>query len=412
VASRRPSRRMPSRVMPACRTSPLPRATSLDAAEPAARPLIELVREYQSANPARREALVRSFIERQGAAGGFPIVSDSGFAAFVFIGSGTERDVRLVGDFDSRDFHDIAWDREGIPMERMAPDGSLFLAALRVEPDARLDYQFLVDGTPVPDALNPRGIHSGAGLSEKASQLVMPAYRAPRELVPRAGVPQGTLVVVDAPWAVHRVTVYLPARYDHRGSYPVVYTADGAAWRDIIRLPTILDHLIADRAIPAVIAVMIDAPDDRSAFYSYNPGYLSYLRTVVAYVDHQYATRSSATGRVLIGTSAGGRAVLYAALELPSMFGRVALLSPALGRAFYYFEPYLTGRRRPHPALRVWLSAGTYEGAICQDTLALERYLRSVHLQTRTSYTHQGHSFGAWQHEAVNALRFTLSTTR
>jgi enterochelin esterase-like enzyme len=52
---------------------------------------------------------------------------------------------------------------------------------------------------------------------------------------------RGSLRQVNEPWASPRVTVYLPPGYDSSGSYPAIYTADGSAWLDLIRLPSILE---------------------------------------------------------------------------------------------------------------------------------------------------------------------------
>jgi hypothetical protein len=91
------------------------------------------------------------------------------------------------------------------------------------------------------------------------------------------------------------VTIYLPPGYDAARDYSTLYTADGSAWVDYIGLPTILDNLIAAGAIEPVVAVLIDAAADRSAWYHFNADYLEYLKRVVTYVDDHYATRERAT---------------------------------------------------------------------------------------------------------------------
>ena len=367
---------------------------------------------YRAASAEGRAESARSFVEQQRGNGGFPIVSRDGSALFFFLGAGDEREVRLLGDFKTRGYHSIQWDTAGVPLTRVAAEGSAFFLRLRFEADARLDYQFLVDGIARTDALNPRTIESGAAPSLSASELVMPEHQLPSEVLPRADVPKGTLVVLDEVWAVPKVTLYLPAGYDPARRYPSIYTADGNAWTSYIGLPTLLDNLIASGQVAPALAVMIDAAEDRSAWYAYNPEYLAYLQRVIAHVDSHYSTRAEPAARLHLGTSAGGRAALFAALERPGLFGGVALLSPSLGAALYYYEPFLQGRRAPPPELRVWLSAGAYEGALCEDTRALQRYFEHVGLETRSSYSHEGHSFGTWRRAAVGALQFLLALQR
>jgi enterochelin esterase family protein len=287
----------------------------------------------------------------------------------------------------------------------MTKVGSIFYLRRTFESDARLDYRFVVNGRRTLDPLNPRTIFSGAGDGD-ASELVMPAHHIPEEIVVKARVRRGTLHVVQERWATPKVTIYLPASYDPKHEYPTLYTADGSAWIDYIKLPTILDNLISANAIEPIIAVLIDAAADRSAWYHCNPDYLAYLKRVVAYVDGAYGTRAHADERVLAGTSAGGKATAYVGFELPAIFGRVGLLSPSVSPPPSCFEPYLSGRKRPDPHLRVWMGAGTYEEGIHRGTETMAGFFRSIGVPVEARFVHQGHSFGAWREDAVDMLRY------
>ena len=85
------------------------------------------------------------------------------------------------------------------------------------------------------------------------------------------------------------------------------------------------------------------------------------------------------------------------ALERPDLFGNTALFSPSLTAPPHHYEPYLSGRKRPDPRLRIWLSAGSYEGYIQEDARMLEGYLRAKGIALTTAYTHEGHSMAAWR---------------
>lgn len=401
-------------------TSPAPEAPSpcarlpLDHAAdapppPELAPFERFAARYRAAAPGEREGIGRAFVEQRRAAGSFPLVARDGSVLFFYLGTGAEREVRVMGDFATRGPHSIQWDTAGVRLERIAPEGGAFFAQLRFEADARLDYQLLVDGVAQPDSLNPRTIESGSAPSPRASELVLPGYAIPGEVSPTPSVPKGTLIVLDEAWAEPKVTLYLPAGYDPARRYPSIYTADGKAWLGSIGLPTLLDNLTAAGRIAPALAVMIDAAEDRSAWYAYNPAYLAYLERVIAYVDSRYSTYAEPAARLHLGTSAGGRAALFAAFERPGLFGGAALLSPSLGSALYYYEPFLRGRRAPPPQLRLWLSAGSYEGSLCEDTHSLQRYLDDVGVETRATYTHEGHSFGTWRRAASGALQFLLT---
>jgi enterochelin esterase-like enzyme len=112
---------------------------------------------------------------------------------------------------------------------------------------------------------------------------------------------------------------------------------------------------------------------------------------------------------VRAGSSAGGRISLFTGLERPGLFRHLALLSPELSGPAHYWEPWFSGRRRPDPSLRVWLSAGTYEGSIHRDAQAVEAYLQKNGARTRSLYVHQGHSFGAWREAAAEMLKHFFS---
>jgi hypothetical protein len=152
------------------------------------------------------------FVSSQRARGGFPIATANGEALFVYFGSGEEREVRLTGDFAPRSFFDVYWDMTGQPMDRR---GRVFYAKRIFEPDARLDYQFVVDGKPTRDPLNPRTILSGTGGGE-VSVLAMPGHRLPPEADARPNVPKGQIQRIDESWASPAIRVYVPAGYCHR----------------------------------------------------------------------------------------------------------------------------------------------------------------------------------------------------
>src|SRR5689334_18907870 len=102
----------------------------------------DFLRQYEAARPESRRELARSFVDWQQARGGFPIRQADGKVVFLYFAAGEERDVRLTGDFRANSFSDVYWDKTGEPMSRV---GSIFYSRHVFEPDARLDYKFLVD---------------------------------------------------------------------------------------------------------------------------------------------------------------------------------------------------------------------------------------------------------------------------
>lgn len=364
----------------------------------------DFLERYEATEQGHRAVLAEQFIEWQEAGGGFPIAESSGSVLFFYLAGPGEDEVHLTGDFLARSHFNVFWMFPGESMEQV---GQVFYARHRFESDARLDYAYVVDGETTLDPLNPRTIFSGTGGGE-VSELVMPEHNVPSEIEKRQGVAEGMLVSLDDP-NNPPVTVYLPPGYDSDESYPTLYTADGSAWLELIGLPTILDNLISEEEISPLIVVMIDATENRSSWYQYNPEYLSYLERVIERIDAEYSTRPQPGSRIHIGTSAGGRATVYAGMERPELFEKVALLSPSLSGPVFYWEPYFAGRRHPPRNLSVWMSAGTYEGYIYDDARTMQEFFDRAGLSVMATYNPQGHSFGAWQADAIEALRYFLA---
>jgi enterochelin esterase-like enzyme len=370
-------------------------------------------KDYSAASPAERPMLVNAYLAAQKSRGGFPVTDSDGEIVFVYVAEIGDSDIRLLGDFSPKSFYDPYWSRQGEPMDPLVQGGSVFIKRRHFDPDARLNYAFRTNGQYRLDPLNS---HTDVGgpqgdEADAVSEVTLPDFRGPTEANARPDVPHGEINPVGESWATPHVEIYLPPGYSATRRYPVVYTADGAGWRRYMHLPDILDNLIADHTIAPAIAVMIDATDDRNEWYQWNPEYLRYLARVVEYVDQHYSTRADPGGRIHFGSSAGGRAALFAGLQRPDLFGELALFSPSLRSNPSVLAPYFLGERRPAKALRVWMSAGSYEGAILDDVNLLDRYFNRVHLQHRVVYRHAGHNVGTWRQVTREALIYFLPVT-
>ncbi len=141
--------------------------------------------------------------------------------------------------------------------------------------------------------------------------------------------------------------LYLPPGYAGDGSvrYPVLYLLHGrgdkmAAWTTI---KPDLDRLIREGRIPAVIAIMPDAPSSRRAGYYIDSQFTgtdglpageavesAFTHDLIAHVDATYPTRTDRAGRIVAGYSMGGYGALRYALAHPDLFGAAIVLSPAV----------------------------------------------------------------------------------
>lgn len=169
----------------------------------------------------------------------------------------------------------------------------------------------------------------------------------------RGETPAGTLTPgrVASPALKHDLhyQVYLPPGYVADGSvrYPVVYLLHGRgdqlnAWATI---KPDLDRLIQEGRIPALIAIMPDAPASRRASFYIDSQFTgsadgklpageavetAFTKDLVEHVDANFPTRRDREGRIVGGYSMGGYGALRYSLAHPGLFGAAVVLSPAV----------------------------------------------------------------------------------
>ena len=169
-------------------------------------------------------------------------------------------------------------------------------------------------------------------------------------------VPHGTLARVwyDSPTLGNqrRMTVYLPAAYDGKKQFPVLYLLHGhggdeTAWGDLGRASQIMDNLIAEGKCVPMIVVMpngnptCDAapgwwhegmytPDgnafrDRGAKASMEESFMD----IVNFIDGHYRTIAKRSGRAVTGLSMGGGHTFGISRLYPETFDYYGLQSAA-----------------------------------------------------------------------------------
>jgi enterochelin esterase family protein len=242
--------------------------------------------------------------------------------------------------------------------------------------------------------------------------LIGPDYQPARELAVKDGVPKGTVqqfpldsrdsrfypgigrdafgtvdpanprtLVVRTHAAPYEraITVYVPAQYRHGDEAPVLVTHDGPALGKVDdRLPRVLDNLIAEGRVPAMVAVMIqngggDAQgSERGLEYDTLSG--RFAEFIEAEVLPQVEARYGVTltrdpeGRAAMGCSSGAAAAFTMAWFHPEWYHRVVSFSGTYvnqqwpfhaetpGGAWDYHETLVPdGPRKP---IRVWMHVG------------------------------------------------------
>ena len=156
-----------------------------------------------------------------------------------------------------------------------------------------------------------------------------------------------------------RLSVYLPALYDGKRKFPVLYLLHGSggdetAWLELGCVPRIMDNLIAQGRAEPMIVVMPNgnigaqaAPGetvDNLAFRpvmsneipsNYKNGtYEASFGDIVGFIDANYRTFRDRDHRAVASLSMGGFHSLYISINHPDKFSYVGLFSAGLGTFF------------------------------------------------------------------------------
>ena len=229
-------------------------------------------------------------------------------------------------------------------------DGIWTYTTASLEPEL-YRYAFIVDGVRTIDPSNAHVIRDVAALS---NVFLIEGGRA--DVYAVQDVPHGTVALpwYDAPsiGTTRRVAIYTPPGYERsEARYPVLYLLHGIggdeeAWLESGRAAQILDNLIADGRAEPVIVVMpngnvaqeaapgmssdgfvvptFDLPNTMDGMFEASFGDL------LNFVERNYRTMESKSGRAVAGLSMGGYHTANIAINYPDTFDYFGLFSPAL----------------------------------------------------------------------------------
>ena len=237
-------------------------------------------------------------------------------------------------------------------------------------------------------------------------------------------VPHGTLsrVWYDSPTLgqQRRMTVYLPAAYDGKKSFPVMYLLHGhggdeTAWGDLGRASQIMDNLIAEGKCVPMIVVMPNGnptcnaapgwwhegmytPDgnafrDRGAKASMEESFMD----IVNFVDSHYKTIAKRSGRAVTGLSMGGGHTFGISRMYPETFDYYGLQSAAarIPQDRAKFDEQMARLFNSKPKL-YWIAIGK-EDFLIQGNTQLRQYLDSKGYPYEYYENDGGHIWRNWR---------------
>ncbi|MGZ0167687.1 MAG: alpha/beta hydrolase, partial [Planctomycetales bacterium] len=175
-----------------------------------------------------------------------------------------------------------------------------------------------------------------------------------------------------------QITVYIPAQYKPGSEAPFMVIHDGPKGKPNMSVPRILDNLIAQKRVPAMIVVMIangggDAQGhERGKEYDTMSGlYAEYIETeVLPRVEKNCDLQltNDPDGRAAMGSSSGGSAALAMAWYRTDLYHRVLTTSGTFVNQQWPFNPETPGGawdfhdklipESPKKPLRIFLAVG------------------------------------------------------
>jgi enterochelin esterase family protein len=354
--------------------------------------IARLYQMLEKARPGETDAILSALIEEN--RDNFPLVEDD-LATFIYYGKVGLR-VTVPSDLNR-------WDTKMHEMTRVK-DTDLFYLTLELPKDARIDYKFYVDTVWMMDPLNPHTVAGGYGPN---SELSMPDYVFPEEIVPNDTIPHGAIEVHHFESKVmansRNVHVYTPAGYDEDGSYHVVFVQDGGEYISLGSMVDVLDNIIYEGRIPPVLGVFID-PVDRNFEYWANPDYEKMVvEEIMPFIRDHYAITDEPRKTAIMGASLGGAISLYISANRPGIFGKCGSHSGAFG--LDGGKLYDKMEKLDRVEVDFYLDSGIY-GDLDSDNRRMKGILEMKGYNVVYREFNEGHSWGNWRAHIDDMLVF------
>ncbi len=244
------------------------------------------------------------------------------------------------------------------------------------------DGNFILGPThnPAPEMTVPEGLPQGAvfnfTMNSGESKIYPGIARDPGTFgTPDPGDPAKLIVTTSHPAPyIRKVAVYVPKQYVPGTAAPFIVGADGPD----PTLFTILDNLIAEKRVPAMIAISIgngsgDAQGSQRGleYDTMSPVYAEFVETeVLPRVEKECGVKltKDPDGRATMGGSSGGSAALIMAWYHPDLYHRVLTYSGTYvnqqwppraetPHGAWEFHEHLIPNSPPKP-LRIWMEVG------------------------------------------------------
>lgn len=319
-----------------------------------------------------------------------PVVNADGTVTFNFYSPSAQR-VSVSGDFD-----EIRNQR----LEMTKQENGVWTVTTKALNPELYSYSLSVDGQRFVD---PANSYVNRDISTLSNIFIVTKSNDDKgHLYSVNDVPHGTLsrVWYDSPTLgqQRRMTVYLPAAYDGKKAFPVMYLLHGhggdeTAWGDLGRASQIMDNLIAEgKCVPMIVVMPNGNPTCNAAPGWWHEGMYTpdgnafnqrgakasmeeSFMDIVNYVDSHYKTIKKRSGRAVTGLSMGGGHTFGISRLYPETFDYYGLQSAAarVQQNDAKFNEQMSHLFSSKPKL-FWIAIGK-EDFLIQQNNGLRQYL-------------------------------------
>lgn len=341
-----------------------------------------------------------------------PVVNADGTVTFNFYSPSAQR-VSVSGDFD-----EIRNQR----LEMTKQENGVWTVTTKALNPELYSYSLSVDGQRFVD---PANSYVNRDISTLSNIFIVTKSNDDKgHLYSVNDVPHGTLsrVWYDSPTLgqQRRMTVYLPAAYDGKKAFPVMYLLHGhggdeTAWGDLGRASQIMDNLIAEgKCVPMIVVMPNGNPTCNAAPGWWHEGMYTpdgnafnqrgakasmeeSFMDIVNFVDSHYKTVKKRSGRAVTGLSMGGGHTFGISRLYPETFDYYGLQSAAarVQQNDTKFNEQMSRLFSSKPKL-FWIAIGK-EDFLIQQNNGLRQYLDAHNYPYEYYENDGGHIWRNWR---------------
>ncbi|MCR5043786.1 MAG: esterase [Bacteroidaceae bacterium] len=341
-----------------------------------------------------------------------PVVNADGTVTFNFYSPSAQR-VSVSGDFD-----EIRNQR----LEMTKQENGVWTVTTKALNPELYSYSLSVDGQRFVD---PANSYVNRDISTLSNIFIVTKSNDDKgHLYSVNDVPHGMLsrVWYDSPTLgqQRRMTVYLPAAYDGKKAFPVMYLLHGhggdeTAWGDLGRASQIMDNLIAEgKCVPMIVVMPNGNPTCNAAPGWWHEGMYTpdgnafnqrgakasmeeSFMDIVNFVDSHYKTVKKRSGRAVTGLSMGGGHTFGISRLYPETFDYYGLQSAAarVQQNDAKFNEQMSRLFSSKPKL-FWIAIGK-EDFLIQQNNGLRQYLDAHNYPYEYYENDGGHIWRNWR---------------